>query len=110
MVIKELCNATSKLPLHLKDTCTFQDRHYTTLSWKIPVYLRTLSYFEIFFGDIWKTDTHPKNSEQNLQDVPRMIKISKNQTRKLTVKGGPKNIFLKENVFRTMQGFCDITS
>ena len=62
-----------KTPFTHKDTCTFQDGHYTTLFWKIPVYLQTLSHFEIFFGDIWKTGKHQKkkkkrkkNSDQNL--------------------------------------------
>lgn len=45
-----------KSPVALIDTFTFQDRNDAILFRKIFVYLRTLSYFEIFFDDILKKD------------------------------------------------------
>ena len=59
------CNGTLqcnfKTSFALTDTFTFPDGHYATLFWKIPVYLWVLSYFEIFFVDIWKADKRPTN-------------------------------------------------
>ena len=43
-----------KPPVELIDTFTFRDRNDAILFRKIFVYLRTLSYFEIFFEDILK--------------------------------------------------------
>ena len=42
--------------LHIVEMGTM--RHYFGI---IPVYLRTLSHFEIFFGDTWKAGKRPKN-------------------------------------------------
>ena len=84
-----------KTPFTLKDTCKFQDGHYVTSFWKIPVYLQTLlSHFKIFVGDIWKNgQTFKKLTGKSCRMSLERTKISKNQVRKLTVKGGPKISF-----------------
>ena len=50
-----------KTPFALTDTFTFRHGHYAILFWKIPVYLRILPHFEIFFEDISKVDKRSTN-------------------------------------------------
>ena len=60
-----------KIPFALTDIFTFRDGHYAILIGIIPVYFRTLSHFEIFFGTFGKQTNVQKISERNLWDVRR---------------------------------------
>ena len=109
-VIMELCYVTSKLPLHWQTPSHFEMntmRHY------FRKFLFTCGYYHIsryFSGHLESGQPSNKLASKTCRMFLGRTKTSKNQARKLTVKSGPNNISLKENVSRTKRGFCEITS
>ena len=101
VVIKELCNATSKLPLHLKTPAHIK---MGTMRHCFGKFLFTCKRYHISRYFLWtfgKRAKIQKLASQTCRMFLERNKISKNQARKLTVEGSSKNIFLKENVSRT---------
>ena len=105
VVIKELCNATSKLPLHLKTPAHFK---MGTMRHCFGKFLFTCGHYHIsrYFSKIFGKRTNiQKIREPTLLDVVR-----EDQNQRINSERWSKNIFLKKNVSRTTQGFCEITS
>ena len=92
--IKELCNVTSKLLLHLKASAHFKMgtmRHYFG---KFPITCGHYHISRYFSGTFENRQTSKKLASKTCKMFLENTKISKNRARELSVKGGPKNIFL----------------
>ena len=92
--IKELCNATSKLPLYLKASAQFKMgtmRHYFG---KFPITCEHYHISRYFSGTFENGQTSKKLASKTCKMFLEKTKISKNRAIELSAKGSLKNIFL----------------